>query len=78
VLDEFAAHVDAVAGGVGVMAPSGRRAATGNTAMGMDLAALIRHGVATSRSVKSSIPTVESHRIPIRHELALELHLHPD
>jgi hypothetical protein len=36
VLDEFAAHVDAVAGGVGVMAPGGRRAATGNTAVTSD------------------------------------------
>jgi hypothetical protein len=32
-LDGFAAHVDAVAGGVGVRAPGGRRAATGNTSV---------------------------------------------
>ena len=45
---------------------------------GMDLAALIRDGVSTSRSVKPSIPMIASNGIPIRHELELELHLHPD
>ena len=45
---------------------------------GMNLAALIRDGVSTSRSVKPSIPTIASNGIPIRHELELELRLHLD
>ena len=45
---------------------------------GMDLVALIRDGVSTSRNVKPSIPTIARNGIPIRHELELELHLHPD
>ena len=45
---------------------------------GMDLAALVRDGVSTSRSVKSSIPTIGGNGVPIRHELELDLYLHPD
>ena len=40
---------------------------------GMDMAALIRGGVAASRAVKPSIPTVSRDGIPIRHELEFEL-----
>ncbi len=40
---------------------------------GMDLRRVIRHGVARSRLVKSSIPTVGAGGIPVRHELELEL-----
>jgi ribosomal protein S18 acetylase RimI-like enzyme len=42
---------------------------------GMDLVTLVRGGVAASRAVKPTIPTVGQHRIPIRHELELELRL---
>jgi ribosomal protein S18 acetylase RimI-like enzyme len=44
---------------------------------GMDLALLMRDGVAASRAVKSSIPTVDQRGIPIRHELIFELVLEP-
>jgi ribosomal protein S18 acetylase RimI-like enzyme len=45
---------------------------------GMDLIALLRDGASTSRTVKPAIPTIGAHRIPVRHELELELQLHPD
>jgi ribosomal protein S18 acetylase RimI-like enzyme len=44
---------------------------------GMDLALLIREGVAASRAVKPSIPTVDQRGIPVRHELIFELVLEP-
>ena len=44
---------------------------------GMDLVALNRDGVAKSRTVKPSIPTIGAHQIPVRHELELELKLRP-
>ena len=44
---------------------------------GMDLVALIRDGVASSRTVKPSIPAAGADDIPIRHELGLELRLAP-
>ena len=39
---------------------------------GMDLGRVIRDGVAVSRRVKPSIPTVGSSGIPLRHELEFE------
>jgi DNA-3-methyladenine glycosylase I len=39
---------------------------------GMDLARVIHDGVAASRKVKPSIPTVGSSGIPLRHELEFE------
>jgi ribosomal protein S18 acetylase RimI-like enzyme len=45
---------------------------------GMDLVALNRDGVAISRTVKPSIPTIGAHQIPVRHELELELKLPPE
>jgi ribosomal protein S18 acetylase RimI-like enzyme len=44
---------------------------------GMDLALVIREGVAASRAVKPSIPTVDQRGIPVRHELIFELVLKP-
>jgi ribosomal protein S18 acetylase RimI-like enzyme len=44
---------------------------------GMDPALLIREGVAASRAVKPSIPTVDQRGIPVRHELIFELVLEP-
>lgn len=44
---------------------------------GMDLALLIREGVAASRAGKPSIPTVDQRGIPVRHELIFELVLEP-
>jgi ribosomal protein S18 acetylase RimI-like enzyme len=44
---------------------------------GMDLVLLIREGVAASRAVKPSIPTVDQRGIPVRHELIFELVLEP-
>jgi GNAT superfamily N-acetyltransferase len=40
---------------------------------GMDLVALHQGAVAASRAVKPTIPTIGQHRIPVRHELELEL-----
>jgi ribosomal protein S18 acetylase RimI-like enzyme len=44
---------------------------------GLDLVRVIRDGVARSRLVKPSIPTVGNNGIPRRHELELELDLRP-
>ena len=41
----------------------------------MDFVALDREGVARSRKVKPSIPTVDREGVPIRHELEFELML---
>jgi GNAT superfamily N-acetyltransferase len=40
---------------------------------GMDLASLVRDGVAVSRQVKPTIPLADAHGVPIRHELMFEL-----
>lgn len=44
---------------------------------GMDLALLIRGGVAASRAVKPAIPTVDQRGILVQHELIFELVLGP-